>query len=810
MIKNYFKVAVRNMVRNKLFTIINILGMSVSLACCTVLFIYTNNELRFDSHHGEDVYRLTSNLQQIDKEVIRVATSSVPIAPVIQEEIPEIMHAARITGSSMFGSKNVIRYKEHSWFIENGYIADTGIFRILKFDVISGNFNTPLPHHNAIALDKTWVKTIFGDKDPMGKTIKLNTNFGVGEFEVTSVYDNSSFNAHLKPSYFISMSNNQWDSFFNVDKTNWVGNNMVYTYLKLIPGSDAEKVDGLIHEVFLQNGSEQMKAMGLSKEMDLQPVRSVHTDTDFMINISNTTDRTFIYVLGSIGVLILILACINYINLSTARAGRRALEVGVRKVIGVTPGNLICQFLGESFILVFVSMILGIGLVKLVVPYFNQLINNPIAFDWSTFSELVIYLVAFLIITGIIAGFYPAFYLSGVKPSAVLKGRSSEKSGSAVLRKSLVILQFVISISLISAIIIISDQMDFIKNKDLGFSADSKLIIPLSSDESANNYKLLKTKLESNAKVYKVSGSDGIPGSHIMNDLLVYKDGQTMDHAVHIYNNTVDLEFAQLLGLKLLSGSYFLDYEKDSLVDKVLISESGVRQLDISIEDAPGEMVHFDWEGRTYHFEIVGVVNDIHQFSLHKAMDPILYTIGSGDRYGYITVDADFTDFQDLISGFEKQWKSCNMETPFEYFVLDEHLMRQYVSDFNTFSMIRYFAIISIIISCLGLYAMSLFMAEKRYREIGIRKTFGASVGNIFTMVSSDLSKLIVIAFALSIPITWYGMSVWLETFAYKVAPGIDVYLIAGIISIGIGWFTIGYQSIKAAKTNPVHVLKDE
>ena len=261
---------------------------------------------------------------------------------------------------------------------------------------------------------------------------------------------------------------------------------------------------------------------------------------------------------------------------------------------------------------------------------------------------------------------------------------------------------------------------------------------------------------------------------------------------------------------KLLSGSYFLDYEKDSLVDKVLISESGVRQLDISIEDAPGEMVHFDWEGRTYHFEIVGVVNDIHQFSLHKAMDPILYTIGSGDRYGYITVDADFTDFQDLISGFEKQWKSCNMETPFEYFVLDEHLMRQYVSDFNTFSMIRYFAIISIIISCLGLYAMSLFMAEKRYREIGIRKTFGASVGNIFTMVSSDLSKLIVIAFALSIPITWYGMSVWLETFAYKVAPGIDVYLIAGIISIGIGWFTIGYQSIKAAKTNPVHVLKDE
>ena len=810
MIKNYLKITLRNMVRNKLFTTINIIGMSVSLACCIILFMYTSNELNFDSHHGEDIYRLTSTLKQIDGEVFKTATSSVPIAPVIKEEIPEIVQTARITGSSMFGGKNVIGYEGNSWFIEDGCIADTSLFKILKFDIISGNQNTPIPHPNGIALEKSWAKTIFGDKDPIGQMVKISTNFGTNDFEVTAIYDNSSYDAHLEPTFIISMSNAQWNGFFNVDRTNWVGNNMVFTYLKLTPGADAEKIDKLIHEIFLKNGSEQMKAMGLSKEMDLQPVEAIHTDTDFMINIPNTTDRTFIYVLGSIGILILILACVNYINLSTAQAGKRSLEVGVRKVMGVTPQGLIKQFLGESFLMVLLSMALGLLLVQLAIPYFNQLVNNPVTFTWITLSEIAIYLVSFLILTGLVAGLYPAFYLASFNPHAVLKGRGKDKAGSSFLRRSLVVFQFVISISLISAIIIISNQVDYIKNKDLGFSSDSKLIIPLSSGESSSNYKRIKTIFESNAQVKKVSGSNGIPGTHIINDLLIYKDGQTMNDAIHIYNNTVDLEFPQLLGLELLSGNFFLDYEEDSLSDKVLISESGIQMLGIELEKAPGEMVHFDWEGRTFHFEIVGVVNDIHQFSLHKAIDPLLYTIGNGEEYQYLTIDADLSNFQNLITNLEAHWKEIIKDSPFEYYALNDHLLLQYTSDFNTYSLIKYFAFISIIISCLGLYAMSLFMAEKRYREIGIRKTFGAGVGNIFSMVSTDLSKLILFAFVLSIPITWYGMDQWLESFVFRIEPGIGVYLTAGLISVGIGWFTIGFQSIKAARTNPVDVLRDE
>ena len=810
MIRNYLKVTFRNMARNKLFTFINIFGMSISLACCIILFIYTKNELNFDRYHGSDIYRLTSNLKQKEGEVFKTATSSIPIAPVIKDEIPEILQAARTTGSELFGGKNVITYEGNSWFIEDGYIADTALFGILKFDIISGNKNAPLPHNDGVMLDKTWAKTLFGNQDPIGKMVKIGTDFGTRDFEVTAVYDKASHQSHLEPSFIISMANNQWNSFFNSDKTNWVGNNMVFTYLKLAPGSDAKKVNQLIHEIFLKNGSDQMKAMGLTKEMNLQPLEAIHTDTDFLINIKNSTSKTFIYVLGSIGAFILILACINYINLSTARAGKRSLEVGIRKVMGVTPNGLITQFLGESFLIVFLSMLAGLLIAFFSIPFFNQLIGNPIDMNFQSLLDMGVYLLGFLIFTSLIAGFYPAFYLASFKPQAVLKSHSKDSVGNSILRKSLVVLQFVISICLISSILIISNQVNYIKNKDLGFSAGTKLIIPLSSEESSEKYEQLRNQFKTNAEVQNVSGSNGIPGNIIVNDLLIYRDGQTMNDAVHIYNNYVDLEYPQVLGLKLISGNYFQDYKKDSVNDKILISETAMKMLGFSPDEAPGEIVHFDWEGKTFHYEIVGVVNDIHQFSLHKTMDPIMYTIGGGKQYGYLTIEANLADFQGLISKLESQWKEIIKETPFEYYGLNDHLLLQYKSDFNTFNLIKYFALISICISCLGLYAMSLFLAEKRYREIGIRKTFGASVGNIFTMVSFDLSILIVISFIISIPITWYGMNQWLESFAYKITPGIGVYALAGFISVIIAWLTIGYQSIKAARTNPVDVLRDE
>ena len=799
------------MVRNRLFTAINVFGISISLACCIILFFYGTRELSYDKQHGKDIYRLVSNMSLSDGESIKVATNSIPIAPVVIEELPEIISGTRATTSSLFGGRNVIRLEEESWTVEDGFVADTSFFDILNYKIIQGNIDNPISHHNAIALEKEWAIKLFGNDNPIGRMIEISSDFGDMEFEVTAIYDNSHFDAHLNPSFVVSMANTQWDNFFNKDMTNWIGQNMLYTYLKLLPGSDLDLIEEKINEILMRNGGETMKEMGISKEMYLQPVTDIHTSSEeFMANVPNTTDSKFIQVLILIGIIILVLACVNYINLSTAQGGKRALEVGVRKVMGVTSKGLIFQFLGESFLIVLISLLLSLVFAQLALPYFNQLIDNPLNFSPKYYPLLISYLVGFLVVTGLIAGFYPAFYLSSFKPTEVIKGRGRDHKGASILRRGLVIFQFIISISMISAIIVISKQVEFIKNKDLGFDSNSKLVIPLNTQEAANQYPVLKNAFNTNSMVREATGTDGVPGSPILNDLLLYKKGQTMDDAIHIYNSTIDLEFIDLMDMKILSGSNFLDYNKDTTRAKILITETGINMLGISLEEAPGAMAYFDFDGNSFEYEIAGVVNDIHQFSLHRAMDPLMYTIGNGNRYQYIMLDADLENFQPLIQFLETEWKEVVKETPFSYFVLDDHLMNQYESDFNTFNLIKYFAFISIIISVLGLYAMSMFLAERRFKEIGVRKAFGAEIKNIIIMVSADLSKLIGIAYIVSIPISIYAMNKWLDSFAYKITQGVDIYIISGLISLLIAWFTISYQSFRAAKTNPVKVLREE
>jgi putative ABC transport system permease protein len=798
------------MVRNRLFAVINIFGISISLACCIILFFYATRELSYDKHHGKDIYRLVSDMSLSDGEFLKIATNSVPIAPVVIEEIPEIISGVRATTSSLFGGRNVIRFEEQSWTIEDGFVADTSFFNVLKYKIIQGNIDNPLSHHSAMALEKDWAIKMFGNDDPTGKMIELSTDFGDIEFEITAVYDNKHFDSHLNPTFVVSMANTQWNNFFNSDMTNWIGQNMLYTYLKLIPGSDPDLIEEKLNAILMRNGGETMKEMGITKELFLQPVTEIHTSKEeFMANVPNTTDSNFIQVLILIGILILILACVNYINLSTAQGGKRALEVGVRKVMGVTSKGLIYQFLGESFFIVLISLLLSLVFAQLALPYFNQLIDNPLQFSPKYFPLLFSYLLTFLVVTGLIAGFYPAFYLSSFKPTEVIKGRGKDHRGASILRKGLVIFQFIISISMISAIIVISKQVDFIKNKNLGFDSNSKLVIPLNTQEAANQYSVLKNAFNMNSMVRQVTGTDGVPGSPILNDLLLYKKGQTMDDAIHIYLSTVDLEFIDLMDMEILSGSNFQDYNKDTTRTKILITETGIDMLGISLEEAPGSMAYFDYDGNSFEYEIAGVVNDIHQFSLHQAMDPLMYAIGNGERYQYMMLNADMENFQALVQFLETEWKEVVKETPFSYFVLNDHLMKQYEGDLNTFNLIKYFAFISIIISVLGLYAMSMFLVEKRFKEIGVRKAFGAEIKNIIVMVSSDLSKLIGIAYLISIPVSIYAMNRWLDTFAYKISQGIEIYIIAGLISLFIAWLTISYQAFRAARTNPVDVLRE-
>ncbi|UII27510.1 ABC transporter permease [Fulvivirga maritima] len=809
MLKNYFKIALRNMVRNKLFTTINILGLSVSIACCLLLFLYVSEQLGYDQQHGENVYRITSEITQTGGNKLQLATSSVPVAPAIQQEIPEIEVASRVINTESFG-KDIIYVGTDSYYIKGGAAADSSIFKVLHYDIIAGNSDMPLPHGNAVVLEKEWSNKLFGENNAIGKSVKISTGMGVSEFEVTGVYDKSSFNTHLSPSFIISLSNTDWKNFITYLSPQWVTNNLTSTYIKLQPGASTMPVEEKIDQIFRRNGAEDMKAYGIAKEMALQPVKDIHT-SDLTFNSGEETgiSLTFINVLIGIGILILVLACINYINLSTAQASKRALEVGVRKVMGISTKGLISQFLGESFMVVLVSLIVSFCLASLTLPVFNQLVDQPITLNAKNMPLIIEYMAIFLFITAFLAGIYPAIYLSSFKATSVLKGKNKDKGGAALLRKILVVGQFVISIALISAILVISDQVAFIKNKDLGFQPTSKVVIPLANDLN-KEAPVLKEQFKKLAQVSEVGGGDNIPGEFIFSDLFLHKSGETMDEAIHIYQNEVDDDYIKALHMKLIAGRHFRENIKDdSLTTRIILNREAVNQFGFTPEEVIDQDLYSKWNNIEYTYHVVGVVDDINQNSLHETIKPTMLVYRNGE-VAQLIVKTDVNNYSETMASLQAIWKTVIPDSPFEAFTLNDHLIKQYQSDFKTFNLIKYFAFISIFISCMGLYALSVFIAERRFKEIGVRKVLGADIKDILLLVSKDLSLLVVIAFVLSVPISIYAMNIWLSGFAYKVEQHPITYFIAGCATVCIAWLTIGYQSIKAARTNPVDVLVDE
>lgn len=796
------------MVRNRLFTSINILGLSVSIACCLLIFLYVSDQLNYDTHHGEDIYRINSLITQKGGSEVSIPSTSVPIAPAVQAQIPEIETAARMIDSEKFG-KDVIFFGDESFYIKNGAVADSSIFQIFTFDIIAGSPEMPLPNGNSVVLERTWAKKLFGEETAIGKVVRISTRMGESEFMVSAVYNKNTYNTHVTPSFIISTSSTHWNAYLSTLSAQWVTNNFAAAYIKCYANASTKVLEEKIDQLFRKNGAEGMKAYGMDKKMSLQPIHDIHTNINFSSNIDGTVSKTFINVLIGIGVLILALACVNYINLSTAQASNRALEVGVRKVMGITSKGLITQFLGESFIIIFVSLGFSILLVEFTLPIFNQFIGKPITLNSANIGVLSAYLVGFLFVTTLLAGLYPAMYLSSFKPTSVLKGKNKDKGGTAILRKVLVTVQFVISIVLISAILVISRQVEFIKNKDLGFAASQRIVVPLANDLDERAPQL-KEQFKSLAQVERVGGSGYIPGMFIFSDLFVYKHGETMDEAIHIYQNEVDTDFTRALDMTLVSGNHFReDAVDDSLTSRVILNTEAVRQFGFSPEEIIGEQLHIDWEGITYNYDVVGVTKDVNQFSLHQAIEPIMLVLDDG-IIPNLVVHTNADNYPEMKADLEDIWDQLIPDAPFEAFPLEDHLIAQYESDFKTFDLIKYFAIISVFISCMGLYALSMYVAERRFKEIGVRKALGAEVKDILILVSKDLSALVIIAFIISIPISVYAMNQWLDGFAYKISQDVWTYVIAGCITILVAWLTISYQSIRAALTNPVNVLRDD
>lgn len=807
MLTNYIKIAFRTMLRNKSYSLINILGLSTGVACCLLLTLYIQEEMSYDKHHNdrENIYRIVSYLK--GEGLRNLGTVSPPIAPVLKAEIPEIVSAARLVNPPGV-VENLIKYEGNVFYEKGGYLADSTIFDILSYNFIEGSPANALTLPNSVVVTRAMAEKLFGNQPALNKVISIAQGYKASDFRITGVVE-ALGRSFMEPNFFVSMnSDSDWANYLRSDNANqWAGQNFVPAFVKLQPNHSVSAVEKKMNEVLEKHGAEDMKALGLYKTLGLEPVQDIYLKSD----IGQKPRVKYLYVIGSIAAFILLIGCINFMNLSTAKATQRANEVGLRKVMGAIRQSLVKQFLGEAIVVVVIAVLLSIVLIQLTLPWFNALTGKAIAMGGARTFSLAVAVIAFICVTSLLAGSYPALYLSSFQPADVLKGKTLVSSSSGWLRKGLVVFQFTIAIVLASGMLIISQQLNFIQSKELGYDAKAKIALPLRTLAAKQNYEQLKKELTKESFIQNVAGTEYIPGAQIWSDMSFYPQGGNMQTAVMIRRNTIDFGYIEMMGFKLIAGRSFNSNRESESNGKVILNRTASKRLGFEPELAVNQPLHFEWQGKKFDFEVIGVVEDFHQTSPKEEFYPTLFEMGSAEaNYGHIVLAINQKDFNSSVNAIEKTWKKTVNDTPFEYSFIDENIAKQFNDDKQVASIIFSFTIIAMFISCMGLYGLSTFMAERKYKEIGVRKVLGATVRQIVTLMSTEFVRLVFIAFVISIPIAWYIMSEWLQTFANRITIRIEIFLYAGLGAVTVALLTVSFESIRAAATNPAKSLKSE
>ncbi|HRI79460.1 MAG TPA: ABC transporter permease, partial [Cyclobacteriaceae bacterium] len=701
------------------------------------------------------------------------------------------------------------KHGDKIFYETDGFVADSSVFDILTYEFTEGNPKTSLVDANSVVISEQLAQKLFGGEPALDENISISQGGPEANFKITGVFK-ARHNSHLIANFFTSMTSGGWGEYLrkNPEAANeWAGQNFIPAYVKLAAGQNPDPVIKKMNEVLAKYGTDDLQALGFKKTLGLEPVKDIYLKSD----IRQSPRIIYIYVIGSIAAFILLIGCINFMNLSTAKAAHRAAEIGIRKVMGAFRSSLIRQILGEAMVIVILSMVISIVLVQLSLPFFNQLTDKNISFGTENLLYFSLALATVTIVTGVIAGSYPAFYISSFQPAEVLKGKFKISGSSGWLRRSLVVFQFVIAITLVSGMIIISKQLKFMQEKELGFDSHAKIIIPLRTESAREHYETLQAELSKNSRVQSVSATEYVPGSHIWSDMMFYSEGGNMDKTVLNRRNRVDFGYIELLNIPLIAGRTFTGDRKMESERNVILNRTSAKQFGIEPEKIVGQHLYFDWQGKQYTFNVVGVMEDFHQTSLKEEIEPVIFEISKDSKnYENIIASVQTGNFEQTIEAFEKIWKKQVQDTPFEYSFLDDNIQRQYSDDRKVSAIITSFTLIALLISCMGLYGLSSYMAERRLREIGVRKVMGASVNQIMTLMSNEFIKLVVVAFAVSVPIAWYAMNRWLEDFAYRISIDIYVFLIAGAGAFLIALLTISYESMKAALRNPVESLRTE
>ncbi|WP_299778901.1 ABC transporter permease [uncultured Formosa sp.] len=788
MIKNYFKIAWRNLWKNKVLSIINLFSLSIGIASVLLIAIYINNEYKFDNFHKNEsnLYRVGFQFFQSGKLIGSDAQFISDFGSDAKVELPEIESFVRISSER----EAYISSGNKAFNLKNIHHADQGFFDVLTYNLLKGNPNTVLKEPFSIVLTETIAKKLFGNEEAIGKTIKINNS---SEYLVTGIAQDTPPNSHIKYNALLSFKTLYKEP---GNYLGWNGGNQYITYLLLKNGTNPDVLQNKFPDFMWKHINEKNESIGFKTVASLQPIKDLH----LYYNNNSKTLRTNIYIFSIVALLILVISSINYINLTTAQSVTRIKEIGVRKILGANKRQIVKQFLGETLLISAISGLFAIMLVAFLLPAYERLLDTSLSLNDSEILQALLFLFIFILLVSTIAGSYRAFYLTSFNISETFKANFPKFSSSFNFKKGLIVVQFVITIGLIASTLFISMQMQFIKTKNQGFNKEQILILPLIGSNAQKGYTLLKQKLLELPEIKNVTGVSEVPYNGItQNGFRPEKSKQIM----MIHQLDVDESFLKTFDINLVSGSFFskesLSYKNGYVINEALAKSLGWK-------NPIGKTIHRDGDHK-----VIGVVQDFNFAALHDEIEPLIITNQPfDDYYSALVVKYYVGESLNLIDKTEELWSSLLAKTPFDYWFLDDAFSTVYKSEKRFQNIFYYFSSLSIILSLVGIFGLVLLMLKRRTKEMGIRKILGANMLNITKIVVTDFIWLVLLAAIISIPLTWYYINSWLQNFAYHIKIKWWVFIITALIVLLIVVLTIGIHVIKTSIKNPAESLRRE
>jgi putative ABC transport system permease protein len=792
MIKNYLKIAFRNLIRHKSYSAINIAGLAIGMACSIMILLWVRNELSYDLFHknAPRIYRIVA-----EASGFKAAVNPAGMPRGLQQQIPVIKNTVRISQPSA----DLFQIADRKFQEKRVFYVDSTFLDIFSFELVKGDRRSALKRSDAVLISEDMAKKYFGKEDPMGKVLRKNNEDNV---IVTGVLANVPGNSHLQFDFLMPMSALYNVPWANHDLRNDVWDNFnYYSYLLLDKNFDPTpaalaKLHKQIDDIYSKRVPE------LKVNFQLQALARIHLHSgSYQVDLTGHGNIQYVNIFFVVAIFILIVACINFMNLATARSARRSKEVGLRKVVGALRGQLVYQFLGESIIITFIALLLAIGFVLLLLPAFNSIAGKQLAIDFLD-GKLLLGLVGIALITGIISGSYPAVFLSGFKPVKVLKGNMKNMGGNLLFRNTLVVTQFIVSIVLLAGTVIVYNQLRYIRERNLGFDKENLLYMRMSG-EIWSKQEALKTELKRNPLTANFTIISDIPANLTSGTVNINWEGKDPKAQVVVPSMDVAEGFVDVFKMKLLSGRGFSEeFRGDS--NNYVVNEKALQMMGMRVETAVGKPLTFQEQKGT----IIGVVQDFNFKPVQQAIEPLVIRLNRWGGTVLIRTKRKMTE--STIKALGKICADLNPAYPFAYNFLDQDLANLYKGEQQLGKLFNIFAALAIFISCMGLYGLSAFTTEQRTKEIGVRKVLGASIFNIVYLLSTGITKLILIAIVIAVPLSWIAVNNWLRGFAYHIEVSWVIFAIVSLAALVIAWLTVSYESVKAAFTNPVKSLRAE